>query len=408
MSKHTASAMDNDLTGHDLKAIREREGLSKSAISRVVGRSVSCITRYEEGRKNWTPGRALPEDVQEALRGIIRGHWERPMSASVYANLVGKRVLDDLDERRASEKAGEQVRLLDMVSAEGPTGVRYGVGRSGSVYGFAVKGATVVDGACVGGAWEAKKRSHRGGQVSLRDRGQDTAMSHARCVALAWKREAMPFEGAEAYVLDEDGPVTPGNVGWRTAQDRVQEMWGVGRENTRSSHVNLENAVVDAIYRRYAEETREHGLTYVIDCLLRDQLGMERMPTPYQRKSGKEPGTKAAKVLLLARREPELTTGAIAEQAGTTEAYARRVLDTNDVSLRELRRRKQRNEAIEKAMRERRNDNVVTSARTGRHTLRSLAEQYNISEQTVQRILSDAGVSLAEIKAQRLKAKRDE
>jgi len=84
------------------------------------------------------------------------------------------------------------------------------------------------------------------------------------------------------------------------------------------------------------------------------------------------------------------------------------VLDTNDVSLRELRRRKQRNEAIEKAMRERRNDNVVTSARTGRHTLRSLAEQYNISEQTVQRILSDAGVSLAEIKAQRLKEKRDE
>jgi len=78
------------------------------------------------------------------------------------------------------------------------------------------------------------------------------------------------------------------------------------------------------------------------------------------------------------------------------------------VSLRELRRRKQRNQAIEKAMRERRNDNVVTSACTGRHTLRSLAEQYNISEQTVQSILADAGVSLAEIKAQRLKAKRDE
>ncbi|TQE90688.1 MAG: hypothetical protein FKY71_20380, partial [Spiribacter salinus] len=161
MGKHNASARDNDLTGHDLKAIREREGLSKSAISTILDRSVSCITRYEEGRKNWTPGRALPEDVQEALRGIVRGHWKRPMPASVYANLVGKRVLDDLDERRAAEKAGEEVRLLDMVSADGPTGVRYGVGSSGSVYGFAVKGATVVNGQCVGGAWEAKKRSHR-------------------------------------------------------------------------------------------------------------------------------------------------------------------------------------------------------------------------------------------------------
>ena len=233
-------------------------------------------------------------------------------------------------------------------------------------------------------------------------------MGHARCVALAWKREAMPFEGAEAYVVDEDRPVTPDNVGWRTAQDRVQEMWGVGRENTRSSHVNLENTVVDAIYREYAEETREHGLTYVVDCLLRSKLGLVRMPTPYERKSGKEPATKAAKVLLLARREPELTCAAIAEQAGTTEAYARRVLDTNDVSLRELRRRKQRNKAIEKTMRDRRNDNIITSARTGRHTLRSLSEQYNISEQTVQSILADAGVSLAKIKAQRLKEKREE
>ena len=75
-------------------------------------------------------------------------------------------------------------------------------------------------------------------------------------------------------------------------------------------------------------------------------------------------------------------------------------------SWHELSRHKQRNQAIEKAMRERRNDNVVKSARTGRHTLRSLAEQYNISEQTVQSILSDTGVSLAEIKAQRMKEKR--
>jgi len=43
---------------------------------------------------------------------------------------------------------------------------------------------------------------------------------------------------------------------------------------------------------------------------------------------------------------------------------------------------------------------------TGRRTFHSLSEEYNISEQTVQSILSDAGVSLAEIKAQRLKEKR--
>jgi len=394
------------LTGHHLREIREREGLSRSAMSAIIDRSASCITRYEEGRKTWSPDQPLPEGVQEALGAIVAGKWERPMSPEVYANIVGKQVLNELTESRASEIAKEEVRLLDMVSDEGPKGVHYGVGESGTVYGFWAKGGTVVQEQNVGAWWKAKERSHRGGQVSLRDRGHDTAMGHARCVALAWKHEAMPFEGAEAYVLDEDRPVTPANVGWRTAQDRVQETWGVGRENTRSSHVNLENAVADAIYRQYAEETREHGLTYVVDCILRDRLGMERMPTPYERRSGKEPGTKAARVLLTARRKPELTCREIAERAGTTEPYARRVLDTNEVSLRALRKTKRHNAAIEDIMRERRDRNIVESARSGRHSYRGLAEMYNVSESTIAKVLSDAGVSTAEARERLKREKR--
>jgi transcriptional regulator with XRE-family HTH domain len=392
-------------TGNDLRELREKLDLSYTAFAPLVGRSPQSVRRYEgENPKRASASDYLPEEVAIAFQAP-QGE-ETPLSAQRYAELTGQRVLPDLTEKHASEKAGEEVRLLPFSSdPENLTRSLYGIGKSGDAYTFRASGFTVVQGQRVGGEWRCEKRSTKNGQLSFRIDGQDTGMSHQRAVALAWT-EGPPFDGAEAYIPNEEEPPHAENVAWRSPHKRWQEYVDTtkNRQNGRpDTNVYVSNAVAHEIRKTRSQEVREHGITYVIDCLLREKLGLPKAPTPHERKTGRQPDTKAARVLLAARRHPEKSASELAELANTTPAYAQRVIDDSATTLTELRRRKKRAQVIEESRRKNRNRNIAHDAKSGLFTRSELAEKYDLSGQHIQSILNEAGVSLAEAKREREK-----
>lgn len=395
-------------TGNDLRELRKKLGLSHAAFAPLVGRSPQSVKRYEgEGKRGTSASDYLPEDVANAFQ-ILQSE-KTPLPAERYAELTGQRMLPQLTERHASQKAGEKVRLLPFSSdPESLMRSRYGVGKSGSVYTFRASGFTVVQGKRVGGEWRCEERSTKGGQLSFRIDGQDTGMSHQRAVALAWT-EGPPFDGAEAYTPNEEEPPHAENVAWRSQHERWQEYVDTtkNRQNGRpDTNVYISDAVAHKIRKTRSQDVREHGITYVIDCLLREKLGLPRAPTPHERKTGRQPDTKSARVLLAARRYPEKSASELAELADTTPAYAQKVIDNSTTTLTELRKRKERAQVIEESQRRNRNRNIVEDAKSGLFTRSELAEKYDLSGQHVQSILNEADVSLAEAKREREKETR--
>lgn len=395
-------------TGNDLRELREKFDLSRAAFAPLVGRSPQSVKRYEgENQKRASASDYLPEDVALALQAL-QGE-KAPLSAQRYAELTGQRVLPQLTEKHASQEAGEKVRLLPFSSdPESLTRSLYGVGKSGDVYTFRAGGFTVVQNRRVGGEWRCKKRSTKDGQLSFRIDGQDTGMSHQRAVALAWT-EGPPFDGAEAYTPNEEEPPHAENVAWRSPHERWQEYVDATKNHQNGrpdTNIYISNAVAHQIRKTRSQEVREHGITYVIDCLLREKLGLPKAPTPHERKTGRQPGTKAARVLLAARRHPEKSGAELAELADTTPAYAQKVIDDSTTTLTELRRRKKRTQAIEESQRRNRDRNIVQDAKSGLFTRSELAEKYGLSGQHIQSILNEAGVSLAEAKQKRKKETR--
>ena len=102
-----------------------------------------------------------------------------------------------------------------------------------------------------------------------------TTAHPVRLLALAYVGDP-PFEGAEAYFTPRDDGDSPNaaNVAWRSAQELWREVAPNLSATERSvRHVNISNDVSGGLSDQFAEQLREHGATYVIDCLLRDRLG---------------------------------------------------------------------------------------------------------------------------------------
>lgn len=377
------------MTSTEFRQLRLSLDLSQRDIGEIVGYKPGTVSGWET-QEDKTP----PPVAVQALK-LVDAYGLDTVREEVLSNHPPA---PQMNEQLATDLAGQPVRLYPWKTSDTPQGGRVGVGKDGTVYMFRPVEYEVVFGERRGGRWTCRQKSVENGQVALRIEGKDTARRHARVVADLWLDR--PSEAHEAH-CEEDWP-TPENVQWRLPSDRA-----------RSPHndqplIYLTKEVEYELRGQHGAMVRRHGLTYATDCLLRDELGIRRLPTPRERKTGREPDTKRAHILLLVRQEPHLTQSEIADRVGdTTEDYVRRVLDKDNVSLRALRRRRERDEAIKRTKQENRNQSIVTDARSGHFTGSDLAERYDLSEQQILYILNQHDVSLAAAKQKKEKETRE-
>lgn len=287
------------------------------------------------------------------------------------------------------------VAFLPFKSSNTHKATYMAITRDGRVFSIRRRGYKIMDGKPVGGTWFAIERSlgnNPNPNIPIRHMGQDTGMYLARLLALTFVGEP-PFDGAEAAY--EGARPTADNVRWVAPRERAAKLSNRKRD---TSHIYISDEVNGVIQSRFAQQVRQHGMTYVIDSILRRYLGMEELPTPHERRSRRKPKTKTAQILLLARRHPEKSHIEIAEIVGSSPAFVRNVLVKNHVSLKELRLRKRLNDTVRRIAEQQRDTNIITDAKSGLFSRRELAERYKVSQNTVQRILNDAGISLAEVK----------
>lgn len=377
------------MNGTEFRQLRLSLGLSQRDVAEIVGFRQGTVSGWETSKD-----RSPPPVAAQALK-LVDAYGLGEVKETVLSKHPPA---PDMNERLATDLAGQPVRLYPWKTSDAPQGGRVGVGKDGTVYAFNPVGYEVVLGERRGGCWKCKEKSTSGGQVALRIEGKDTARRHARVVAELWTER--PSEAHEAH-CEEDWP-TPQNVEWRLPSNRARKA-----DNDRPL-IYLTKEVEHGLRGQHGSSVRRHGLTYTADCLLRDTLGLGCLPTPRQRKTGREPDTKRAHILLLAREDPHLTRAEIAERVGdTTEDYVGRVLEKDNVSLRALRRRRERDEAIKQAQKQNRDQKIVTDAKSGHYTERELADRYGLSRQQIRHVLDQNDVSLAAAKRRKEKETRE-
>lgn len=288
----------------------------------------------------------------------------------------------------------EDVRLLPFRSSNGPRATMIGISRTSRVFSIYRRA----------GAWVARERpiSDKGNPSTfVRHMGRDSTISLSRALALAFLGDP-PFESAEA-AYDGDRP-TADNVRWTTHRERMIETMGIkpaGR-GKKVKTIQISNAL--AAHLLETEDAKVHGLGYAAEKIIRSALGLEPLPTPAERKARKAKGSKRAGIVIDVR-SGETDVGVLAARHGTTPAYAKRVLEAEGISLREIRARRRREQAIKSAQRKNRDKNIIHDAESGLYTMRELSERYHLSRQHIQSILNREGVSLLEAQ-QRLQHER--
>lgn len=387
------------MTANQFTSIKDELDISFAALSRVLDRATSTVQSYAR--------KGAPDHIAKVMRDLAR----TGLSRSAFARKTGLAPPEPLREKRASEIAGQEVRLLPF-SSEGSTyDIKYGVGRDGTVYSFRATGGTLFRGIPYGASWSHLEMSTKNGRIDFMRDGEAIHHQHARAVALAWAGPP-PFPEAEAYVIDDTKPVAAGNIGWRAREERLEATEGFrgGRgggpvSKDRETKVRLSSALALAIRKAYPEMVRHHGITYAVEAVLRKDVGLPKPLTPKQRQTGAMPHTKAAQIRLLAHRDPTLTKPEIADKIGdTSPEYVGKVLSESGIKLRELRRRRQIDKAVASSQRERRRAAIIQDGKSGLYTAREIGERYGIRANTVYGILSDAGVSLSEAKRRREQA----
>jgi transcriptional regulator with XRE-family HTH domain len=377
------------MTSTEFRQLRLSLGLSQRDIAEVLGMTQGTVSTWET-KEDRTP----PPVAVQAIR-LIDAYGLETMKEEV---LDAKPPAPEMTERLATDLAGQKVKLYPWKTSDTAQGGRVGVGRDGTVYKFRPVGYEIVFGERRGGRWVCEEKSIENGQVALRIEGTDTARHHARVVADLWLER--PSEAHEAHCEDE-WPA-PENIEWKLPPEYARK----GENNRPLIYITRE--VEYELRGQHGQMVRQHGLTYTADCVLRDTLGIGRLPTPRERKTGREPNTKRAHILLLARRKPHLTAKEIAERVGdTTDDYVVNVLQKDHVSLKDLRRRRERDKAIQQTKQKTRNRSIVTDAESGHYTERELAERYDLSRQQIRHILNQHDVSLAEAKRRKEEETRE-
>lgn len=289
------------------------------------------------------------------------------------------------DETLRKITGEKDVRLLPFRSSDGPRATMLAISRMSRVFSIYRRA----------GEWVARERNIAptgNPYVAFRHMGRDSSISLARALALAFVGEP-PFESAEA-AYDGDRP-SADNVRWTTHRQRMIETMGIkpaGR-GKKVKTIHISNAL--AAHLLETEDANVHGLGYAAEKIIRSALGLEPLPTPAERKARRAKGSKRAGIVIDVR-SGETDVGVLAERHGTTPAYAKRVLESEGISLREIRARRRRKRAVKDAQRRIRDKNIIHDAQSGLYTMKELSERYHLSRQHIQGILNREGVSLLE------------
>jgi len=301
------------MTADEFKAIKDEVGVSYAALAAVLDKASSTVQAY--GRRGPT------DEVARTMRDLR----EHGLPREKFASMSGLTEPSALTEQKATSLVGTPIALLPV---ESQTGVCYGMDRTAVPYSFRLTGGTLYDGVKFGASWSAKQMSIQGsGYETTKKVDIGSGMTLKRAMAYAWKGEP-PHDAYEAYKPAPDATLTSENVDWRPREERVHEdLHGRTAEEAqrqdRASKVRLSNALALALRKEYHDEVRAHGLTWLVEKLLRDEVGMDRPLTPKERQTGVQPDTIAAHIRLTAHRNPHLDKNEI------TSARKTRLLSTS-------------------------------------------------------------------------------
>jgi hypothetical protein len=375
--------------------IKDDLSLSYVALATLLGKAQSTVQAYAR--------RGPTDEVARKLRD-----WqEHGLPPSKFSEISGLDRPEALTEKTATSLVGTPISLLEV---ESKVGVRYGLDKTAVPYSFRLTGGTQYRDISFGATWEAREMSiQTGGPGRPRKVEIGGGMTLGRAMAHAWAGDP-PHDAWEAHRPDPDAPLTADNVGWRPREERVQEdLHGRSteeqRQTGRDSKVRLSNALALALRKEYHDQVRAYGLTWVVEKILRDDIGMDRPLTPKERQTGIQPDTIAAHIRLTAHRNPHLNKNEIAKRVGeerdenTSAEYVGKVLAESQVSLKELRRRQDIDETMGKHRQRNFEKNICEMAKTGKYTGPEIADQVGLTADRVYHILSKHDISLSNERA---------
>lgn len=253
---------------------------------------------------------------------------------------------------------------------------------------------------------DERKPGEPDAKIHVRKTTDDNIYARCRLVALAFLGPP-PTPNAQA-TYDGDWP-TREAVYWTTQAEAARERASnamspterhrrdTRRTRRKMSEVRITHDLAAALLDQLASSCREHGMSYTVESIVRDRLGLAPLPTPAERRAALHKGSATAGILTAARKEAP-SIAEIAERTGKSEGHVGRILYKNRVSLRDVRARKERLRTLRRVSAQNRDRNIVTDAKSGLFSLRELSERYGVSFQHVGRVLDREGLSLAQIK----------